>query len=119
MDKKASILTVNQHLGHRLLHERNTSFSNVNVSKAVWWLNIKPEKFKRDLHILLAKEDGRGLIWLRIEANSFGRLDKTFRIRLDKDAVDLEIASTPSQYLRDVKSGGTGYNFAKHIEHEW
>ncbi len=119
MDKQSAIATVNEHLGHKLLDGRNTSFANLNASKAVWWLNVTPRKFKDDLHLLLVKERQEGLIWLRIEANTFTEPARVFRKRLDKDMIDLEISSESSQYLTDVKSGGTGYNFTKHIEHEW
>ena len=108
---------VNDHLRDGVLTSYNTSFASVNRSKPVWWLNINSRKFKSEFHILLAKNPG--LIWLRIEANTFPYLESVFRIRLDKDAVDLEIASGGSQYMRDTKSGGVGYDFRPHIECEW
>lgn len=40
-------------------------------------------------------------------------------MRHDNGYIDLEISSEPTHYMTDVKSGGTAYNFAKHIEHEW
>lgn len=119
MNKQSAMAMVNGYLGHGLLNERNTSFANVNASKAVWWLNIRPERFEDDLHVLLVKEGETGLIWLKIEANAFPFLERVFRKRQDTGAIDLEISSMPSHYMTDVKSGGTGYNFTKHIEHEW
>ena len=118
MDKQSAMKMVNEHLGYRLLGGGNTSFANVNASKPVWWINISLDKFKSDRHILLVKGNG-GLIWLRIEGNSFSDLGKVFRVREDKDCVDLEISSRHPQYMIDVKSGGTGYDFTKHVEHEW
>lgn len=100
------------------MNNSNTSFSNVNATKSVWWLNIRPEKFTNDLHILLAKRIDNGLIWLRITANSVPYPEKVFRIR-DTGAVDLEISCDDNRYLTDIKSGGMGYNFRRHIEHEW
>ena len=97
----------------------NTSFANINASKPVWWININPSKFKSDLHLLLAKEGDGGLIWLRIEGNSFPDVRKVFKVRQHKDCIDLEISSRPPKYMTDVKSGGTEYDFNKHIEHEW
>tara|TARA_R110002020_G_scaffold120453_8_gene274492 strand:- start:408 stop:575 length:168 start_codon:yes stop_codon:yes gene_type:complete len=39
-------------------------------------------------------------------------LDSTFRIREDKNAVDLEISTDRNGlYLKDVKSGGNGFDF--------
>ena len=119
MDKRSAMDRVNEHCGSRLLDGGNTSFANINASKPVWWININPSKFKSDLHLLLAKEGDGGLIWLRIEGNSFPDVRKVFRVRQDKDCIDLEISSRPPKYMTDVKSGGTEYNFTKHIEYEW
>ena len=70
------------------------------------------------MHILLAKE-ADGLIWLRIEADTFPNLEKVFKIRSDKNVVDLEIPIEGSRYMCDIKNGGTGYNFRRHIKREW
>ena len=119
MDKRSAMNIVNKHLGSRLLDGRNTSYANINAAKPVWWININPSKFKSDLHLLLVKEGDRGLIWLRIEGDSFPDVRKVFRVRQDNDYIDLQISSRRPEYLTDVKSGGTEYDFAKHIEHEW
>ena len=122
MDKRSVMEMVNEHLGNRLLYGRNTSFANINASKPVWWININPSKFKSDLHLLLAKEGDGGLIWLRIKGNAFPDVSKVFSVRQDnshKGLIDLEISSRPPKYMTDVKSGGTEYDFTKHIEHEW
>ncbi len=108
---------VNAYLGYSGLTARNTSFSNVNKGKPVWWLNISPPKFGRDLHILLAKNTG--LIWLKIEADTFPNLGNVFRTRYDNGYIDLEISIRGAQYMRDIKSGGAGYDFKQHIEREW
>ena len=118
MDKRTAREKVNGHLGRRLLNNRNTRFSNVNASKPVWWLNVPLGKFKDELHLLLAEENG-GLIWLRIKGNTFPSPKDVFRYWEDKGAVDLEISTMPQDYMTDVKSGGTNYNFTKHIEYEW
>lgn len=108
---------VNAHLGYNELTARNTSFSNVNTGKPVWWLNINPQKFSSELHILLAKNPG--LIWLKIKADTFPNLENVFRIRNDNGYIDLEIPIGGNQYMRDTKSGGTGYDFKPHIQREW
>ena len=62
------------------------------------------------------------MIWLRIKGNAFPDVRKVFRVRQDnghKGWIDLEISSRPPKYMTDVKSGGTEYDFTKHIEHEW
>ena len=115
MDKRSAMEMVNEHLGNRLLYRENTSFANINASKPVWWININPSKFKSDLHLLLAKEGYGGLIWLHIKGNAFPDVRKVFRVRQDKDCIDLEISSRPPKYMTDIKSGGTEYDFTKHI----
>lgn len=115
---------VNNHLGKKLLSSRNTHFSNINASQArdFWWLNIHPRKFKSELHILLAKKDDNGLIWLRIDADTFPNPADVFRTRTDNGRVgivDLDICSddADARYMRDTK--GPGYDFRPHIAHEW
>jgi hypothetical protein len=45
------------------------------------------------------------------------QLSKSFKIREDKNAVDIEIsADKNSEYLNDIKSGGNGFNFAPFIK---
>ena len=117
MDKPQAIKMVNAHLGYNELTARNTSFSNVNKGKPVWWLNINPQKFSSELHILLAKDPG--LIWLKIEADTFPNLENIFRIRNANGYIDLEIPIRGNSYMRDIKSGGRGYDFKPHIQREW
>jgi hypothetical protein len=70
------------------------------------------------LHLLLKKTNG--LIWLKISANTI-RPQDVFRLRADADKIDLEISSDNglNNYMVDIKSGGIGYNFKQHIEHEF
>ena len=113
MNKAQATEMVNSYLGDEVLTTRNTSFSNVNSGKHVWWFNIKPQKFRSESHLLLAKDPG--LIWLSIKANAFPDLESVFRIRPDRGSVDLEIAASGNRYMRDIKSRGTGYDFKPHV----
>ena len=123
LEKPEAINKVNGYLGSPVLNDRNTRFSNVIPSKpgAVWWLNPEPEQFKKELHFLLAKEDDRGLLWLRIRANAIAHPEKIFepRLKSNKEVVDIEIAVAGIRYMRDIRSGGTSHNFRRHIECEW
>ena len=74
MNKAQATKMVNSYLGDEVLTTRNTSFSNVNSGKYVWWFNINPRKFRSESHLLLAKD--AGLIWLSIKANAFPDLGK-------------------------------------------
>ncbi len=115
MEKVSAISMVNNYVGHRLLNQRNTSFANLNASKPLWWLNISQDKFKSELHILLADDSRDRLMWLKIEADSIPEPAEVFRIRGDNGAVDLGISCLPNTYLVDSYGGGIGYNFSKHI----
>ena len=125
MNKSDAIRKVNAHLGESLLvgsgRNSNTHFSNINKSaKKVWWFNIPPQKFRNELHLLCVKKSG--LIWLRIKAGAIPNPESVFKLRTDervKGLIDLEIAVSGDLYLKDVKSGGTGYDFRPHVAYEW
>ncbi len=118
MTKSVAIDRVNRHLGHKLLSGSNTNFANVNTQGPVWWLNIPPNRFRRELHILLAKD--RRLIWLRIPPNTIRNPERVFKTRRDNGYIDLDISSnTDDRYLRDIKSGVRGYDFRNYVAHEW
>ncbi|SEC30585.1 hypothetical protein SAMN05192540_2850 [Maribacter dokdonensis] len=93
----------------------NTSYSKINKSKDVWWLNIQTQKFNDDDVHLLLKTD-KEVIWIYL-ANKFTKdINASFKIRPDRNAVDLEISADKSfMYLRDIKSGGTGFDFDKYV----
>src|SRR5690606_787324 len=62
--KQVAIDIVNKALGKTELTKANTNFSKLNQTKPVWWFTIPTKKFKKDLHLLLAKEEG--FIWIKI-----------------------------------------------------
>ena len=118
MHKYQAMRIVNDFNAFDSLTISNTHFANDNAGKTVWWLNIPPQRFKQDLHVLLAKDQGS--IWLRIESNTFPNPERVFKMRPDKGVIDLEISSNvDDRYLQDIKSGGTFYDFRRHVEHEW
>ena len=82
VDKHQAIERVHSVLGHKLLNNHNTRYSNINASKDVWWFHIPPNKFKSALHLLCVGGDSR-LIWLKIEANTFLNPEKVFKLRPD------------------------------------
>ncbi len=93
------------------LNISNTSYSKINKSKVVWWFNVPVHKFNSDVHLLLNAENR--VIWITLPKDFVSNLHSTFKIREDKDAVDIEISADRSfKYLQDVKSGGTGFDFS-------
>lgn len=94
---------------------KNTSFSNINKSKNVWWFNVQVKKFTEDVHLLLNTESN--VIWITLPKGFVSNLYSTFKVREDKDAVDLEISADKHfRYLHDVKSGGTGFDFSPYVK---
>ncbi|MDN3205649.1 hypothetical protein [Algoriphagus sediminis] len=116
MSKKHLIDRINTQFGENL-NAGNTCFSSINKSKQVWWANIHLSKFADEVHLLLA---GTGhFLWVTLPKDFVHNLSETFKIREDKNAVDLEIsADKDSRYLIDVKSGGTGFDFRKYVREE-
>ena len=114
MDKPLAIETVNNYLKKNLLNNRNTNYSKINASKDVWWFNIDPERFQNELHLILKK--GTGFIWITIPEEKYQKPERVFKIREDKNLVDIEISASPGMmYLRDIKSGSTGFYFKPYI----
>jgi len=118
MTKQEAIEIVNNHLQESSLNNGNTNISKINDTIDVWWFNIPPERFSNDLHLLLKKTNS--FIWIKISANTFNTPQNIFKLRSDVDKIDLEISSNmENDYMVDIKSGGTNYNFNPHIEHEF
>lgn len=80
----------------------------------MWWFNIAVEKFHAPVHLLL--QTNTGTFWIVLPAGFVTSLDDTFRIRKDKNAVDLEINAGSRNFLCDVKSGGTGFCFHPYLQ---
>jgi hypothetical protein len=96
----------------------NTCFSNINESKEVWWLNIPESKCDSDFfYIILAHEDMISI--LNIPSRIF-KIPGRFRFREDKPCFDLEICCnrSNSNFMRDVKSKGSSYDFQQHLQEE-
>lgn len=111
--KKELITYINATKGASLTTS-NTSYSKINKSKEVWWFNINLTKFNEDVHLLLNTESKP--IWIKLPKGFVDNLEATFKIREDKNAVDLEISANSNfKYLHDVKSGGTGFDFRKFV----
>jgi hypothetical protein len=113
--KKEIIEYINQNYDVAL-NSKNTSYSKVNKSKDVWWFNIPVPKFSSEVNLLLQIENG--VFWVLLPVGFVKSIAEKFRIRLDKDAVDIEVNAGSRNFLCDVKSGGTGFNFNPFIKEE-
>lgn len=116
--KNQHIEYVQSNFGDRTVRSTNTSYASINKSKEVWWLNIPVGKFEEPVNLLLQGEDK--LIWIQLPKNFVANLASIFKIREDKNAVDLEISADRSYlYLKDVKSGGTHFDFKPFVKEQF
>ena len=119
MEKSEAMARINSQVGRVLLKGKNTRFASMNRSRSGWWLNVPLKMTDKDLHIILKRakkgQDG-DLIWITLPA---GTLSKTrFRYWQGRGAIDLEIGTQGASYLKDIKSGGTWYDFSAHVVKE-
>lgn len=96
------------------LSTTNTSFSKINKAKSVWWTNVPLHKFNDTVHLLF--KDTEEFIWIVLPIDFVSSLSDKFRIRKDRNSVDIEVwAEKDERYMIDVKSGGTWFNFKPYI----
>ncbi|MGV8111803.1 MAG: hypothetical protein AB2L17_02740 [Lentimicrobium sp.] len=92
----------------------NASFSKINNGKPVWWTNVPLHKFSDTVHLIF--KDTREIIWIVLPVGFVKNLPEKFRVRKDRDSVDIEVwAEKDERYMIDVKSGGTRFNFKPYI----
>jgi hypothetical protein len=115
METKSEIIQyINKTYGVRL-SKANTSFSKINNRKSVWWTNVPLHKFNDTVHLLF--KGAEEIIWIVLPIGFVTNLPEKFRIRKDKNAVDIEVwAEKDERYMIDVKSGGTRFNFKPYIK---
>jgi len=119
MSTKSQIIDyVQSNFGATSVKSSNTRFASINKSKEVWWLNVPTDKFEDEVNLLLKGEDK--VIWIQLPKDFVSNLASVFKIREDRNAVDLEISSDRSyMYLKDVKSGGTHFDFKSFVKEEF
>lgn len=114
METKSNIIAYINKTYRADLSNSNTSFSSINVAKRVWWTNIPLKKFSEPVHLLFNDTDE--VIWIVLPKNFVSSLPDNFKIRPDRNSVDIEVwAETDERYMKDVKSGGTGFDFKPFI----
>jgi len=121
MTKKEASSLINNDFKKEILHpgnNGNVKFAKKLHTKNVYWINIHVDsRLSKEFHIILNDEEKEEFTHLIIPANTF----KTdlFRVRFDKtnglNKLDIELSHDKENYLIDIKSGGTNYNFNKHL----
>ena len=119
MSEKSQIIKYMQsNFGSTSVKSNNTSFSSINKSKQVWWFNVPVKKFEDAVNLLLKGTDE--ITWIHLPTNFVNNLASKFKIREDKNAVDLEISADKSYlYLKDIKSGGTHFDFKPFVKEKF
>ena len=114
METKAEIIQyINKTYGARL-SSANTSYSKINKAKSVWWTNVPLHKFNDTVHLLF--KGPKEIIWIVLPVGFENNLPEKFRIRKDRNSVDIEVwAEKDERYMIDVKSGGTRFSFKPYI----
>lgn len=110
--KSSAIDFVNNRNGFSKLNNSNTSFSNINKTNPVFWINVDPKKFSKEFNIICI--DKNELIWFSIPQGEFNEPDKQFYIRKDNGKVHIEIPiKGENDYLNDIKNGVKLNKYAK------
>ena len=119
MSSKSQLIDyVQSNFGGKTVRSTNTSYASINKSKEVWWLNIPVGKFEEQVNLLLLGKDK--VIWIQLPKNFVLNLATKFKIREDKNVVDLEISADKSYlYLKDLKSGGTHFDFKPFVKEQF
>ena len=121
MTKEEATTIINNDLNNDELNPRNggnVRFSNKTSSgKNVFWINICiDDRLLNNYHLILNDNIKQEFTHLMIPANA---LDiQLFKVRKNsgKDHIDLELSYDEHNYLQDVKSGGTNFNFNPYVE---
>lgn len=118
LKKNYAIKLINKQTGSNILSSANTSYSKINKAVPLWWFNISPEKFEKDLNLILANNDG--FIWVFLPQGSVSKPKRKFRFREDKGLIEIKISTQPGyNYLRDESSGGIGFGFEQFVQKEF
>jgi hypothetical protein len=116
--KKAAMDIVNNHIGYDALSKLNTNYATLNLELSRWWFDIPPEKFRNELHLILAQEDS--FKWVKIPPHVARNPLEKFAMREDKGLIDILIsAKSGYYYLRDVRSNSTNFNFEPYVQKEF
>ena len=116
VSKSEAIGIVNSFLGRPSLSNANTNFSNINKTIPVWWFDIPPSRFSKDLNLILAKQ--KGFIWIKLPKGMASDPSKVFYIRKDNGLVQIVISSERgNNYLRD--NIGSHFNFGRYVVKEF
>ena len=116
LSKKAAITLVRKKFSD--LNISNTTFSNINKRKPVWWFDPSNDKFNDDIHLILNDHIRKVLYYFFIKSGSIKDPEKLFRQRNDDsrtDASHIEIR-VGDENFNDII--GTGFQFKKYLKDE-
>ncbi|MGJ8594082.1 MAG: hypothetical protein ACSHXF_16145 [Aquaticitalea sp.] len=118
INKQAAMNIVNNYLCHKVLNRTNTHIANISKSRPSWWLNIPPNRFLNDLHLILVKKNS--FFWVKIPAPFYSSPSDHFSMREDKNVVDIIISSEKGDdYMHDIRNKYYNFDFKGFIQHEF
>lgn len=82
-----------------------------------WWLNIPLANFKKELHIILNRENTKVFLHLKMRAGEI--LSPAMKFRCKDQMADIFISAANLKRLVDVLPGGSKHNFSKHLVAEY
>lgn len=116
MNKMDASILINNVLQKKELNPNNkgnVKFSNINLKKPVYWLNILiDERLNNFYHLILNDNISKILYHFVIPPNALCKEDFKIKYSNEKPQLDIEI-STINDNFTDVKSGGSKFNFNK------
>ncbi|MDR2583725.1 MAG: hypothetical protein LBC75_09620 [Fibromonadaceae bacterium] len=116
LSKKEAITLVRKKFSN--LNTSNTTFSNINKRKPVWWFDPSNDKFNDDIHLLLNDHNKKVLYYFFIKSCSIKDPEILFRQRDDEsrtNASHIEILVGNDNFA-DIL--GTGFQFKKYLKDE-
>lgn len=117
MDKSAAIAELNRRGATPLLTSQNTRFANVNVSKAVWRLDLPLDYVFNDteaaVNLVLAGSRNGELFHLRVPKIWLTENIEEFAVRNDKAVISLELSCDPDNLFQDVRPTSKGLHFGQ------
>jgi hypothetical protein len=117
MDKSAAIAELNRRGATPLLTSQNTRFANVNVSKAVWWLDLPLDYVfnhtEGAVNLVLAGSRNGELFHLRVPKVWLTENIEEFAVRNDKSVISLELSCDRQNRFQDVRPTSRGLHFGQ------
>ena len=117
--RKPEAIAIANRGGAMQLRTNTTAFANVNSSQEVWWFDIPLAKVVAErydaIDLLVVTSDVRLLHHLRVPVAWLRENLSNFHVRIDKQAVSLELSSREVNLFQDTRSGSKKIQFVRFL----